>query len=130
MQAVIATILPDSIAQAVGLVPGDRIAAVNGRSDLEDLFDWRFEMADAPAITLHVCHIDGSEEVLDIEKDPDEDPGIVFQSPVFTPIKTCNNACPFCFIDQQPEGLRPNLYLKDDDWRLSDFVNTYITLTN
>ena len=42
MQAVIATILPDSIAQAVGLVPGDRIAAVNGRSDLEDLFDWRF----------------------------------------------------------------------------------------
>ena len=130
MQAVIATILPDSIAQAVGLVPGDRIAAVNGRSDLEDLFDWRFEMADAPAITLHVCHIDGSEEVLDIEKDPDEDPGIVFQSPVFTPIKTCNNACPFCFIDQQPEGLRPNLYLKDDDWRLSYFVNTYITLTN
>ena len=51
-------------------------------------------------------------------------------SPIFTSIKTCNNACPFCFIDQQPEGLRPSLYVKDDDYRLSYFNNTYITLTN
>lgn len=130
MKAVITTVLPDSIAQALGLVPGDTVTAVNGRPDLEDLFDWQFEMADASEIEVAVRHADGTDEIYDIEKDPNEDLGVVFQSPVFTPIKTCNNACPFCFIDQQPEGLRASLYVKDDDWRLSYFVNTYITLTN
>ena len=130
MQTVIATVLPDSIAHHLGLVPGDRITSVNGRTDLEDLFDWQFELSDAEAVELAVCHADGQEAVFEIEKAPDEDLGLVFESPVFTPIKTCNNACPFCFIDQQPEGLRASLYVKDDDWRLSYFVNTYITLTN
>src|SRR5262249_21154377 len=65
-----------------------------------------------------------------LAKNEGEDIGIQFESPVFTPIKTCNNACPFCFIDQQPPGLRASLYVKDDDYRLSYFCNTYITLTN
>lgn len=128
--AIIHHIDPDSIAQALGLVPGDRVVAVNGRTDLEDLLDYRFEVTESAYLELWVRHTDGSEEIYEIEKDLGEDLGLGFESPLFTPIKTCNNACPFCFIDQQPDGLRPTLYVKDDDYRLSYFNNTYITLTN
>ncbi|MDH4378916.1 MAG: DUF512 domain-containing protein [Vampirovibrionales bacterium] len=139
MEAVVHSVQPDSLAEMADLVAGDKVLAVNGRTDLEDLFDWQFELADAEAVELHVLRAaSGDEEILEFEFDSDsledEDPetavGIVFQSPLFGPIKTCNNACPFCFIDQQPEGLRSSLYVKDDDWRLSHFNQTYVTLTN
>lgn len=130
---IIHTIAPDSPASAAGLCAGDTVVSVNGRIDLEDMFDYQFEVADSDAVTFEITReIEGKTEkrTITVEKDWDEDPGITFVSPVFTAIKTCNNACPFCFIDQQPEGLRPSLYVKDDDWRLSYFTNTYITLTN
>lgn len=130
MKAVIDSIHPASIAADLGLAAGDEITAVNGSDSLEDLFDWQFAVMGSAYIELAVKHTDGSEEIYEIEKDPDEDLGIGFASPLFTPIKTCNNACPFCFIDQQPAGLRGSLYVKDDDYRLSYFSNTYITLTN
>lgn len=130
MEGRIKTTLPGSIAEELGIRPGDCLLAVNGNTALEDLFDYEFEVLYESHITLHVRHADGSEEIYEIEKDEGEDLGIQFESPVFTPIKTCNNACPFCFIDQQPQGLRPTLYVKDDDYRLSYFCSTYITLTN
>jgi len=40
------------------------------------------------------------------------------------------NKCIFCFVDQQPKGLRDTLYIKDDDYRLSYLQGTYITMTN
>ncbi len=130
MHAAVASVVPGSIAEQLGLGPGDVVLAVNGNAHLEDMFDYQFETGDAEEVSLHVRHADGTEELFEIEKDADTDLGLVFASPVFTPIRTCNNACPFCFIDQQPEGLRPSLYVKDDDYRLSYFANTYITLTN
>lgn len=130
MKAVVASVTSGSVAEAIGIQPGDELVAVNGNASLEDMFDYQFEISGSEYLELHVRHNDGSEEIYEIEKDADEDPGLVFTSPVFTPIRTCNNACPFCFIDQQPEGLRSSLYVKDDDYRLSYFANTYITLTN
>ena len=65
-----------------------------------------------------------------MEKDFDEDLGIVFESAVFDRVKPCLNKCIFCFVDQQPKGLRETLYIKDDDYRLSYLQGTYITLTN
>ncbi len=130
MEIFIHSVITDSPAARAGLVAGDRVLAVNGRTDLEDMFDYQFEVSDTDYLEIRVRHTDGTEEILGLGKDVDEDPGLIFTSPVFTPIKTCNNACPFCFIDQQPAGLRPSLYVKDDDWRLSYFTNTYITLTN
>ncbi|MGE0199790.1 MAG: DUF512 domain-containing protein [Candidatus Melainabacteria bacterium] len=124
------SVAPGSLAGDMGIVSGDVILRINGRDDLEDLFDWQAEVTAPEAVSLWLRHPDGSEEIIDVEKDEDEDLGITLTSPVFTPIKTCNNACPFCFIDQQPDGLRPSLYVKDDDYRLSYFNNTYITLTN
>ena len=130
MDILIHAVQPGSIAEALNLVPGDQIIELNARRDLEDLFDYQFEVLGTETVSLWVKHVNGEETVFDIEKEPDEDLGLHFQSPLFTPIKTCNNACPFCFIDQQPEGLRASLYVKDDDYRLSYFHNTYITLTN
>src|SRR5688572_26386566 len=130
LKAIVASITAESLAQDLGIQPGDVVLTVNGRDNLEDMFDWQFEISGSEYLELRVRHTDGTEEIYEIEKDAEEDPGIVFTSPVFTPIRTCNNACPFCFIDQQPEGLRPSLYIKDDDYRLSYFANTYITLTN
>jgi putative radical SAM enzyme (TIGR03279 family) len=130
MKATVASVAAGSLAEAVGISPGDEVLAVNGNTTLEDMFDYQFEVSGSEYLELHVRHNDGSEEIYELEKEADEDPGMVFTSPVFTPIRTCNNACPFCFIDQQPEGLRSSLYVKDDDYRLSYFANTYITLTN
>lgn len=129
-QIIIHRITPNSIGEALGLVPGDVVLAVNGKTDLEDMLDYQFEVNGSELVELTVQHQDGSPEIYEIEKDPEDDLGLTFTSPIFTPIKTCNNACPFCFIDQQPEGLRSSLYVKDDDYRLSYFNNTYITLTN
>lgn len=130
MKAIVASVQPHSLAEAIGLRPGDAVLSINGNAAMEDMFDYQFEVSGSEYLELHVRHNDGSEEIYELEKETDEDLGLVFTSPVFTPIRTCNNACPFCFIDQQPEGLRPSLYVKDDDYRLSYFANTYITLTN
>lgn len=130
MDARVQFVSPEGIAAELEIQAGDTVLAVNGNRNLEDLFDYEFEVLNEEFVTLEVKHADGELEVYEIEKDLGEDLGIEFESPIFTPIKTCNNACPFCFIDQQPEGLRPSLYIKDDDYRLSYFCNTYITLTN
>jgi len=130
MKAIVASITPGSVAEDLGIQPGDELLALNGADNLEDMLDYQFEVSGSEYLELLVRHNDGSEEIYEVEKDPDDDLGLVFTSPIFTPIRTCNNACPFCFIDQQPEGLRPSLYVKDDDYRLSYFANTYITLTN
>lgn len=65
-----------------------------------------------------------------IDKHPDEDLGLAFEDAVFDGIRPCANRCLFCFIAQQPEGLRESLYVRDDDYRLSFLHGTYITLTN
>ena len=36
----------------------------------------------------------------------------------------------FCFVNQNPRGVRPSLYLKDDDYRLSFLYGNFITLNN
>lgn len=45
-------------------------------------------------------------------------------------IKQCKNNCIFCFVRQQPSGLRPSLRVFDDDYCLSFIKGNYITLTN
>ena len=84
---------------------GDIIVAVNGNSQLEDQFDYQFEVFGEPQISFTLLRDDAEALTILLDKDEDDDPGLVFDSPVFTPIKTCNNACPFCFIDLSPRGL-------------------------
>jgi len=45
-------------------------------------------------------------------------------------VRTCKCNCVFCFVRQQPPGMRKSLYVKDEDYRLSFTHGNYITLSN
>src|SRR6266511_3775003 len=123
----IAEIGRGSIADELGLLPGDVVLAVGDRY-LRDVIDYRFATAEE-RIELRVLR--GEEETIyEIEKDPDEAIGIEFVEPLFDRLRTCNNKCPFCFLTQMPKGMRKSLYLKDDDYRLGFLYGNFVTLTN
>lgn len=128
MPAIITEILNNSIAQELELQQGDKIISINGQK-LSDMIDYRYLMCNEE-VDIEIEHPNGELEIYEIEKDFDEDLGVVFESAVFDKIKPCTNHCIFCFVDQQPKGLRDSLYIKDDDYRLSYLQGTYITLTN
>ena len=117
-----------SIAEEMELMPGDAVLAINGQK-IEDVFDYHFLMKDE-YIEMLVRTADGQEELLEIEKDYDEDMGIVFDSSLMDEYRSCSNQCIFCFIDQLPKGMRETMYFKDDDSRLSFLQGNYITMTN
>lgn len=128
MSAIIEQILQDSIAQDLGLSTGDEVVSINGEV-LSDFFDYKF-LNIMEDVDLHIRYKNGEEEIFEIEKDFGEDLGILFDNVIFDKIKPCTNKCAFCFVDQQPESMRDTLLIKDDDYRLSFFNGTYITLTN
>lgn len=128
MPAIVNSVIEGSIAQELEIQKGDEILSVDGCQML-DMIDYNFYMK-SELITVEVKKANGEIEEIEIEKDYDEDLGIVFESAVFDRIKPCLNHCIFCFVDQQPKGLRDTLYIKDDDYRLSYLQGTYITLTN
>ena len=125
---IISTIEPGSIADELGLEPGDEILSINGEI-LEDIFDYHYMIHDE-CLLLTVQKADGEEWDLEIEKDYDEDLGIDFVNPLMDEYRSCRNKCIFCFIDQLPPGMRETLYFKDDDSRLSFLQGNYVTLTN
>jgi len=96
---------------------------------MQDMIDYKF-LCKNEVITLEIEKNNGEIEEIELEKDFDEDLGIVFESAVFDKVKPCLNNCIFCFVAQQPKGLRDTLYVKDDDYRLSFLQGTYITTTN
>jgi putative radical SAM enzyme (TIGR03279 family) len=126
--AVVATVEPGSIGEELGFQPGDRLLSINGQRP-RDLIDLQFLVGDEELV-LEVEDPDGSLHTVEIEKDLDEGLGLGFTEALFDGLRQCNNACPFCFIDQQPPGKRRSLYLKDDDYRLSFLYGSYLTLTN
>jgi putative radical SAM enzyme (TIGR03279 family) len=126
--ALIAEIEKDSLAEELGLAPGDSIRSVNGKK-VSDLIQFQNEWA-GEEVVIEVEKQSGELLELEIEKGYDEPPGIVFQSAVFDRIRTCANRCLFCFVDQMPPRMRRSLYIKDDDYRLSFLQGSYITLTN
>ncbi len=128
MPAIISDVIKDSIAEELELEANDIILKINNK-EVSDLIDFNFEILNE-FLTLEVQKKDGSIEILEIEKDYNDQLGIIFESAVFDKIKLCQNHCIFCFVDQQPKGLRKTLYVKDDDYRLSYLQGTYITLTN
>ena len=128
MPAIIKEVIKNSIAEELELQSGEEIVAINDEK-LEDFIQYRY-LTMAEEIDLHVKRLNGEEEIIELEKDFDEDLGIVFTSAVFDRVIPCTNKCIFCFVDQQPKGLRDTLYVKDDDYRLSYLQGTYVTLTN
>jgi putative radical SAM enzyme (TIGR03279 family) len=126
--ALITAVSPDSIAAEIGFEAGDRLVSINGQPP-RDLIDYQFLCADE-VLDLEVLDTKGKTHQVEIEKDYDEDLGLEFETALFDGLMQCTNRCPFCFIDQQPPGMRETLYDKDDDYRLSFLYGSYLTLTN
>ncbi|WP_331274095.1 DUF512 domain-containing protein [Capillibacterium thermochitinicola] len=126
--AVVAAVAPHSLASRLGLQPGDRIVKINGKR-IPDLITYQMEEAQEHLV-LEVEKENGEYWEYEVEKAESEGLGLSFTAAVFDGIKPCRNRCLFCFVDQMPPGLRPSLYIKDDDYRLSFLQGSYITLTN
>lgn len=114
-----------SPAEAVGLLPGDLLVAINGRP-LHDVLDYQFYAADERLALL----VRRGETERTVQLAGGEPIGLRFAESTFDGIRRCRNHCPFCFVQQLPKGMRRSLYVKDDDYRFSVGYGSFVTLTN
>ncbi len=115
-------------ADKAGIKSGDVLVSING-NNITDVLDYRFYMLDKK-LALGICR-DGEQFTLSIrKKDEYDEIGLEFETYLMDEKHSCRNKCVFCFIDQNPEGMRESIYFKDDDSRLSFFFGNYVTLTN
>ncbi len=125
---IIEEVLKNSIAEEIGLEKGDILISINN-SPVKDIIDYKYLIADN-IITISIEKQDGEIWDIEIEKEYDEDIGILFSNSLIDRARSCKNKCIFCFIDQLPPNMRDTLYFKDDDSRLSFLQGNFITLTN
>jgi putative radical SAM enzyme (TIGR03279 family) len=113
---------PASVAERIGIEAGDTILELNGRP-LVDPVDFQFKSA-MIGRRMTIRTQKGSRTFVRREW---ESFGVEFE-----PIEplTCQNNCVFCFVHQNPAGVRPSLHIKDEDYRLSFLFGNYLTLTN
>ena len=117
-----------SLAEAAGIKAGEKLLSVCG-TQVKDIIELSFYTSDYE-VELEIENVAGEKRLVNIAKHPDEDLGIEFESAVFDKVSTCYNNCIFCFVDQMIPGMRPGLYVRDDDFRLSFLYGNFITLTN
>ncbi len=114
---------PGSIAADLGLQPGDKVLRINGQL-INDQIDFRYYSAE---VEIEMLISRGHEDlVYEIEKEIHEDIGVEIEE---MKMKSCGNACVFCFVFQNPKGMRKALYFKDEDFRFSFLYGHYVTLT-
>lgn len=121
----IVSVEADSIASDLDWVPGDRLISINGKP-VEDVLDLLFHEQNE-FLEIRLLKQNGSEELFEIEKDDDLELGIELEP---LDVRKCRNNCLFCFIHQQPKGLRHSLYIKDEDYRFSFLHGNYVTLSH
>lgn len=120
----IVNIESNSISEKVGIRIGDKVLKVNGK-EITDALDYRFYIT-AEQVKLLVLR--GNEKTIyEIEKEYDDDLGLELED---LEMRSCGNKCIFCFVFQNPKGLRKLLYFKDEDYRFSFLYGHYTTLTN
>lgn len=117
-----------SIADELEIKKGDIILSID-RTEVKDIIDYKYLVSDN-FILLEILRNDEEIWEFEIEKDFNEDLGIIFTNPLIDKAKCCKNKCIFCFVDQLPPNMRDTLYFKDDDSRLSFLQGNFITLTN
>lgn len=125
---VVSSVISGSLAEELDIRPGDRLLCIDGKPVI-DVFDYQVRQLQADLVIL-IEKLDKSQIEFELEKDEDEDLGLVFENPLLDDCNSCQNHCIFCFIDQLPQGLRKTLYFKDDDMRMSFLHGNYVTLTN
>jgi len=113
---------PGSVAERIGLKPGDEIHGLNGKP-LLDVIDFQFNVANVGRRTT----IETQDRKITFVRREWESFGLEFQA--IEPM-TCKNQCVFCFVHQNPKNVRRSLHIKDEDYRLSFLFGNYLTLTN
>ncbi len=124
----IVDVAPHSISARHGVKKGDTLISIN-RTPVLDQVDYQYLTA-RKHLTLLLSRVDGTEYSFSIDKSDADTLGLTLESTLMTYPKTCANHCMFCFIEQMPPGMRPSLYVRDDDWRLSLIAGNFVTLTN
>lgn len=128
MSAPITGVIPGSIADEMAIEAGDILLLINGQ-EIQDIIDYQFYSQD-DFIVVEIKKTNGELWSLEIDKDWDEELGLLFDDVIFDKMRVCQNRCLFCFVDQLPPGMRKTLYIKDDDYRYSFLYGNFITLTN
>jgi putative radical SAM enzyme (TIGR03279 family) len=123
----ITDVFASSKAKLAGVEAGDILLSIN-ENEINDVLDYRFYLAER-SVTLKLRRGDKDVSVT-IKKGEYDDIGLDFETPLMDEKQTCKNKCIFCFIDQNPDGMRAPIYFKDDDSRLSFIHGNYVTLTN
>ena len=115
-----------SPAERFGVWPGDELRSMNGQVP-RDVIEYQL-LADESIVELEVVRA-GIELEVTVVKQAGEPLGLEISAAIFDRVRTCDNHCEFCFIYQLPKGMRRNLYVKDDDYRLSFLYGNFTTLT-
>ena len=116
-----------SLADKCGIRAGDILLSVN-QNDVKDVLDYRYYITEEHLSLL--VHRGPELLTFTVDKEEYEDLGLEFETYLMDKKHTCRNKCIFCFIDQNPHGMRDTVYFKDDDSRLSFLLGNYVTLTN
>jgi len=119
---------PGSPAAKAGVREGETLTHINGKP-IVDVLDYKFYGYD-PRLELTLRAPDGAVRTVSVRKHEGQDLGLEFETYLMDRARSCANNCIFCFVDQMPPGMRPSLYFKDDDARLSFLMGNYLTLTN
>ena len=128
MSTIITAIDRRSPAEHAGIRVGEQLLTINGHP-IVDVLDYRFYGYD-PLSRVELKTPAGDVRAVTIRKAEGQDLGLNFDTYLMDEMRSCANHCIFCFVDQMPPGMRPTLYFKDDDARLSFLLGNYITLTN
>jgi len=115
-----------SPAEAAGIKAGWRMIRIDNQI-VGDIIDYKIIEADEN-LRLLMMDQQGIMHRKKIVKPADIPLGMHFNPPTISSLQHCRNRCIFCFIEQNPPGLRPPLYIKDDDYRLSFLYGNFITL--
>ncbi len=125
---IIESVIEGSIGWELEIEAGDKLLAINNK-EINDIFDYHY-LCEDDYLEILIEKADGEEWLLEVEKDEDEELGLCFSDSLMDKYKSCHNKCVFCFIDQNPPGMRDTIYFKDDDTRLSFLQGNYVTFTN
>ena len=124
----ILAVVRGSMADRAGIQPGETLLRLNGEEVLDEI-DYQ-ALSQGSRLRLELKTPSGEIRTLSLRKPANSPLGLRLDERTVLEPRACRNHCVFCFVDQMPKGMRPTLYVKDDDWRLSLMMGNFVTLTN
>jgi len=116
------------MAAKAGIRPEETLLKINGEEVLDEI-DYQ-ALSDGRRLTLELLSSSGEPRTVSLIKPAHAPLGLTLDERAALEPRVCRNHCVFCFVDQMPPNMRPSLYVKDDDWRLSLMMGNFVTLTN